>query len=148
MRMTSFSAHIDQVDVSYYKIPTDLESDGTLDWDHTNLTIVTVRAGNEQDLGYTYGGSEVAAVIHGVLADKTTCHRKACIGEYGYTPFYFREMLEDRCVDVPQADITRCGYCASAGVCGVRSVQLSAFRTHGSDIELELKRADAQHFAA
>lgn len=109
MRMTSFSAHIDQVDVSYYKIPTDLESDGTLDWDHTNLTIVTVRAGNEQDLGYTYGGSEVAAVIHGVLADKTTCHRKACIGEYGYTPFYFREMLEDRCVDVPQADITRCG---------------------------------------
>jgi L-alanine-DL-glutamate epimerase-like enolase superfamily enzyme len=30
-------------------------------------------------------------------------------GEYGYQPFYFREMLADGAVDVLQADITRCG---------------------------------------
>jgi L-alanine-DL-glutamate epimerase-like enolase superfamily enzyme len=30
-------------------------------------------------------------------------------GEYGYDPFYFRAMLEQRAVDVLQADITRCG---------------------------------------
>jgi L-alanine-DL-glutamate epimerase-like enolase superfamily enzyme len=30
-------------------------------------------------------------------------------GEYGYDPFYFRAMLEERAVDVLQADITRCG---------------------------------------
>ena len=30
-------------------------------------------------------------------------------GEYGYTPYYFRKMLEAGAVDVLQADATRCG---------------------------------------
>ena len=30
-------------------------------------------------------------------------------GEYGYTPYYFRTMLEAGAVDVLQADATRCG---------------------------------------
>jgi L-alanine-DL-glutamate epimerase-like enolase superfamily enzyme len=30
-------------------------------------------------------------------------------GEYGYTPYYFRQMIESSAVDVLQADATRCG---------------------------------------
>ena len=30
-------------------------------------------------------------------------------GEYGYTPWYFSDMLRERAVDVLQADATRCG---------------------------------------
>ncbi len=69
MRSRDHSALIDRVDVSHYKIPTDFpESDGTLKWDHTSLTIVVVSAGGAQGVGYTYAGSETAALIHEVLA--------------------------------------------------------------------------------
>lgn len=62
-------------------------------------------------------------------------------GEYGYTPFYFREMLEDRAVDVLQADITRCGgvtgFMQAAALCQAFSVPLSghtapALHTHAA----------------
>ena len=69
MRSRDHSALINRVDVSHYKIPTDFpESDGTLKWDHTSLTIVVVSAGGAQGVGYTYAGSETAALIHEVLA--------------------------------------------------------------------------------
>jgi L-alanine-DL-glutamate epimerase-like enolase superfamily enzyme len=38
-------------------------------------------------------------------------------GEYGYTPEYFRAMLDARAVDVLQADVTRC--CGITGLLGV-----------------------------
>jgi L-alanine-DL-glutamate epimerase-like enolase superfamily enzyme len=38
-------------------------------------------------------------------------------GEYGYTPDYFRRMLEAEAVDVLQADVTRC--CGITGLLGV-----------------------------
>jgi L-alanine-DL-glutamate epimerase-like enolase superfamily enzyme len=70
MRSHSSVIAVEQVEVSHYRIPTDLpESDGTLEWDHTDLTLVTVRAGKHQGLGYTFAGSQTAAVIHGVLAE-------------------------------------------------------------------------------
>jgi L-alanine-DL-glutamate epimerase-like enolase superfamily enzyme len=51
-------------------------------------------------------------------------------GEYGYDPFYFRAMIEDRAVDVLQADITRCGgvtgFMQVAGLCQAFNVPLSA----------------------
>lgn len=68
---------VDHLEVSHYKIPTDSpESDGTLQWDHTALSIVTVRAGGVQGMGYTFAGAETASVIHGVLA-KTVRGRDA-----------------------------------------------------------------------
>jgi L-alanine-DL-glutamate epimerase-like enolase superfamily enzyme len=75
MRGRDHSAFIDHVDVSHFKIPTDSpESDGTHKWDHTNLTTVVVHAGGEQGLGYTYAGSETAALIRDVLAEAIKGH--------------------------------------------------------------------------
>ena len=69
IRKNSSSAPIGRLDVSHYKIPTDSpESDGTLKWDQTNLVIVVVHAGGKSGLGYTFGGEETAALIHGKLA--------------------------------------------------------------------------------
>jgi L-alanine-DL-glutamate epimerase-like enolase superfamily enzyme len=51
-------------------------------------------------------------------------------GEYGYTPDYFRRMLEAQAVDVLQADATRClgitGFLAVARLCEAFHVPLSA----------------------
>lgn len=51
-------------------------------------------------------------------------------GEYGYTPHYFRQMLEARAVDVLQADATRClgvtGFLAAARLCEAAHLPLSA----------------------
>jgi L-alanine-DL-glutamate epimerase-like enolase superfamily enzyme len=51
-------------------------------------------------------------------------------GEYGYTPWYFRRMLEAGAVDVLQADATRCGgytgFLAAAALCDAFGVPLSA----------------------
>jgi L-alanine-DL-glutamate epimerase-like enolase superfamily enzyme len=70
MRNKDHSAPIDHLKVFHYTIPTDsLESDGTLHWDHTGLVISIVYGGGKQGLGYTYAGSETAAIIHRMLAD-------------------------------------------------------------------------------
>jgi L-alanine-DL-glutamate epimerase-like enolase superfamily enzyme len=64
------SASIDRVDIAQFTIPTDLpESDGTLEWDHTDITVVWASAGGQHGLGYTYAGSSTAALIRDVLAD-------------------------------------------------------------------------------
>lgn len=77
MESTGHPAIVDHIEVSHYKIPTDSpESDGTLQWDHTALSIVIVRAGGVQGIGYTFAGAETASVIKGVLA-KTVRGRDA-----------------------------------------------------------------------
>ncbi len=59
---------ISQTSVEAYKIPTDkLESDGTLEWDHTTLVLVRLWAGSYYGLGYTYSSRAAAALIHDVL---------------------------------------------------------------------------------
>lgn len=64
----SHSAALKELEVETYQVPTDLpESDGTLQWDHTNVVVVTASAGGIHGLGYTYAGSETAALISGVL---------------------------------------------------------------------------------
>jgi len=61
------SVPIERVSVETYTIPTDQpESDGTYEWDHTTIVIVTVDAGGKQGLGYTYANYET-----GVLIEKT-----------------------------------------------------------------------------
>lgn len=51
-------------------------------------------------------------------------------GEYGYTPWYFRRMLEAGAVDVLQADATRCegisGFLRADALCEAHSMPLSA----------------------
>jgi L-alanine-DL-glutamate epimerase-like enolase superfamily enzyme len=51
-------------------------------------------------------------------------------GEYGYTPFYFRRMLEAGAVDVLQADATRCGgvtgFMRAAALCDAFDISLSS----------------------
>ena len=44
-----------------------------------------------------------------LLRDRAPMGVEIAAGEYGYTPFYFRHMLEAGAVDVLQADATRCG---------------------------------------
>ncbi len=51
-------------------------------------------------------------------------------GEYGYTPDYFRRMLAADCVDVLQADASRCrgitGFLTVSALCEAAAVPLSA----------------------
>lgn len=59
---------IDRFEVASYNVPTDSpESDGTLEWDHTNIVIVTLHAGGHQGLGYTYADSATVALLNHAL---------------------------------------------------------------------------------
>lgn len=59
---------IDRFDVASYNVPTDEpESDGTLEWDHTNIVIVTLHAAGQQGLGYTYADSATVALLNSAL---------------------------------------------------------------------------------
>ncbi|MGH9588875.1 MAG: enolase C-terminal domain-like protein [Terracidiphilus sp.] len=61
---------VDGLEVETYKVPTEApESDGTLQWDHTDISIVTARAQGRQGMGYTFAGQAAAALIHGVLGE-------------------------------------------------------------------------------
>jgi L-alanine-DL-glutamate epimerase-like enolase superfamily enzyme len=58
------------VDSAVYVIPTDApEADGTLAWDKTTMVLVTVHAGDEQGLGWSYASAAAQTVITEVLAD-------------------------------------------------------------------------------
>ena len=64
------SIPIEHIEVSTYTVPTDApESDGTLEWDHTTIVIVTAHAGKEAGLGYTYANSATAEMIRSELRD-------------------------------------------------------------------------------
>lgn len=64
----SHTGGIDRLHVETYKVPTEVpESDGTLQWDHTNICIVTAFAQGRYGLGYTFAGHAAAALISGVL---------------------------------------------------------------------------------
>ena len=63
------SIAIERVDVSAYRIPTDVpESDGTAEWDSTTLVLVEISAGGERGIGYTYADTATALLIRDVLA--------------------------------------------------------------------------------
>ncbi len=65
-----------------------------------------------------------------LLRERAPAGMDIAAGEYGYTPWYFRHMLEAEAVDVLQADITRCGglsgWLAAAALCRARSMPFSA----------------------
>jgi L-alanine-DL-glutamate epimerase-like enolase superfamily enzyme len=55
------------VDAAVFTVPTDApEADGTLAWDATTMVLVTVQAGSERGIGWTYG----AAAARWVVADQ------------------------------------------------------------------------------
>ena len=55
---------IERISIQSYTIPTDQpESDGTYEWDHTTIVIVTLAAGSQEGIGYTYANEETAALI-------------------------------------------------------------------------------------
>ncbi|MBK8902583.1 MAG: mandelate racemase [Anaerolineaceae bacterium] len=58
-------------------------------------------------------------------------------GEYGYSPWYFRDMLRAGAVDVLQADVTRC--------LGVTGWLMAADLAYGFDIPLSAHTAPALH---
>ncbi|HVZ36303.1 MAG TPA: enolase C-terminal domain-like protein [Polyangiaceae bacterium] len=61
-------ATIEVLDVATYQVPTDRpESDGTLEWDHTDVVVVHVRAGKAAGLGWSYAPRAAARLIEDVL---------------------------------------------------------------------------------
>ncbi len=58
------------IETAVYVVPTDTpEADGTLAWDKTTMVLVTVRAGGEQGLGWSYASAAAQTVITEMLAD-------------------------------------------------------------------------------
>jgi L-alanine-DL-glutamate epimerase-like enolase superfamily enzyme len=68
--MTRFPAiAIDRVDIAVYRIPTDSpESDGTLEWDHTDVVVARIHAGAGVGLGWTYASKAAAVLATDILA--------------------------------------------------------------------------------
>jgi L-alanine-DL-glutamate epimerase-like enolase superfamily enzyme len=65
-----------------------------------------------------------------LMRDRAPAEMDIAAGEYGYTPWYFRQMLAAGAVDVLQADATRCcgftGFLAAAELCRAHHLPLSA----------------------
>ncbi len=62
------SIPVEKLTVSAYTIPTDQpESDGTLQWDSTTMVLVTLAAGGQTGIGYTYADASVARLINQTL---------------------------------------------------------------------------------
>lgn len=70
-------------------------------------------------------------------------------GEYGYTPFYFRQMLDAGAVDVLQADATRCGgitgFLNVSSLCLARPIPLSAHTAPSVHMHLCCAAPSARH---
>jgi L-alanine-DL-glutamate epimerase-like enolase superfamily enzyme len=61
---------IDDVSAAAYTVPTpEPESDGTLEWDSTTAVVVTVSAGGETGIGWSYGPAAATSIITGLYAD-------------------------------------------------------------------------------
>jgi L-alanine-DL-glutamate epimerase-like enolase superfamily enzyme len=65
-----------------------------------------------------------------VLRDRAPGGMDIAAGEYGFTPYYFRTMLQAGAVDVLQADATRCGgitgFLRAAALCDGFEIPLSS----------------------
>ena len=60
---------VEDVAAAVYVIPTDApEADGTLAWDKTTMVLVTVHAGGEQGIGWSYAAAAAGAVVTDMLA--------------------------------------------------------------------------------
>lgn len=67
-----------------------------------------------------------------LLRDRVPAPLEISSGEYGFDSWYFRHLIQGECVDVLQADPTRCGvtgFLAAAGLCEANFLPLSS---HGA----------------
>lgn len=84
------------------------------------------------DLGVTWFEEPVSSDDRDglrLLRDRMPAPIRVAAGEYGYAPADFRDLLAGGCVDVLQADATRCGitgFRAAAALAGAYGVPLSA----------------------
>ncbi len=61
---------IDDVEVMAFTVPTDApEADGTIEWDATTIVIVSISAGGQQGIGYTYAHKGAALLVLDPLRD-------------------------------------------------------------------------------
>jgi len=85
------------------------------------------------DLGVTWFEEPVSSDdldgLH-LIRDRAPAGMDIAAGEYGYTPFYFRRMIDAGAVDVLQADATRCGgisgFLRAAALCDAFQIPLSS----------------------
>ncbi len=89
-----------------------------------------------------------------LVRDRAPAGMDIAAGEYGYDPFYFRNMLAAGAVDVLQADITRCGgvsaFLQVAALCQAHNVPLSghtapALHTHAACAVFPFKNLEYFH---
>jgi L-alanine-DL-glutamate epimerase-like enolase superfamily enzyme len=67
--MRPLETQIRRLSVGAYQIPTDYpESDGTLEWSSTTVVVVTAEASGKTGLGYTYGDTAAAWIVHNLFA--------------------------------------------------------------------------------
>jgi L-alanine-DL-glutamate epimerase-like enolase superfamily enzyme len=60
---------VGRIDATAYTVPTDQpESDGTLSWDSTTITVVEAHGGGRTGIGYSYGHRAVADIVRNTLA--------------------------------------------------------------------------------
>jgi L-alanine-DL-glutamate epimerase-like enolase superfamily enzyme len=70
-RPTRTAPPIDRLSVAVYRVPTDEpESDGTLVWDHTDVVVVELGAGDHSGLGYSYASRASESLIKDALREK------------------------------------------------------------------------------
>jgi L-alanine-DL-glutamate epimerase-like enolase superfamily enzyme len=84
-----------------------------------------------------------------LLRDRAPAGMNISAGEYGYTPGYFRRMLEAQAVDVLQADATRCcgltGFLGAAALCEAFHVPLSSHCAPGLHVAATCSARPAIH---
>ncbi len=67
-RVFSLIMDIKEAQVEVYRVPTEEpESDGTFRWDHTDMVLVTLEAGDVKGWGYSYADTATARLVHDLL---------------------------------------------------------------------------------
>jgi len=62
---------IEKLDVMTLRIPTDQpETDGTAEWDHTDMVVVQVHCGKMSGIGWSYASEAAAQMIETILRDR------------------------------------------------------------------------------
>jgi L-alanine-DL-glutamate epimerase-like enolase superfamily enzyme len=75
MSNSTNAPRIEKLELSTYRVPTDApESDGTLEWNHTDLVVVHIEAGGRTGLGWSYASRGAALLIADVLRDVIVGH--------------------------------------------------------------------------
>lgn len=84
-----------------------------------------------------------------LIRNRAPAGMEIAAGEYGYTPQYFRRMLESGAVDVLQADATRCGgvtgFLQAAALCESYGLPLSAHTAPSVHSQICCATANARH---